>query len=72
MKLLRVVNTLDFVVYGSKISFIRFSMRTVFLLDRKGDEDEHILKNLKTFLQFSAMGMQLKTSFEALKKWNRK
>lgn len=72
MKLLRVVNTLNFVVYGGKISFIRFSMRTVFLLDGKGDKDEHILKNLKTFLQFSAMGMQLKTGFEALKKWNRR
>lgn len=47
-------------------------MRTVFLLDRKGDKDEHILKTLKTFLQFSAMGMQLKTGFEALKKQNRR
>jgi len=72
VKLLRVVNTLDFVVCGSKISFIRFSMRTVFLLDRKGDKDEHFLKNLKTFLRFSAVGMQLKTGFEVLKEWNRK
>lgn len=43
-------------------------MRTVFLLDRKGDKDEHILPNFKTFLQFPAMGVQLKTGFEALKK----
>ena len=66
MKLLRVVNTLDFAAYSSKISFIRFSMRTVFLLDRKGDVDEHISKDLRTFLQFSAKGMQLRVD---LKLW---
>lgn len=65
MKLLRVGNTLDFAGYGSKISFIRFSMGTVFLLDRKGDKDECILQNIKMFLQFPAMGMQLETGFEA-------
>lgn len=39
-------------------------MRTVFLLDRREDKSEHILQNLKIFLQFSGTGMQLKTSFE--------
>lgn len=48
----------------SKISFITFSMRAVFLLDGREDKGEHILQNLKMFMQFSDTGMQLKTSFE--------
>lgn len=39
-------------------------MRTVFLLDRREDKGEHVLQNLKIFLQFSDTEMQLKTHFE--------
>lgn len=45
-------------------------MRPVFLLDRKGDKDEYISKNLKTFFAIPCYGNVNQSGFEALKKWN--
>lgn len=42
-------------------------MKTVFLLDRREDKDEHILQNLKIILRFSDIAMQLKTNFDKAK-----